>query len=142
YKTADGGKTWVLQFKCAEPAAFFDAMAFWDEQHGIALGDPVDGRFQLIATEDGGAKWKPFTPRTLPPALSGEGAFAASGTGLVTRSEANAWFVTGGARTARVFRSGDRGRNWEVSDTPVATGAASAGIFSIALRDKEHGMIV
>jgi photosystem II stability/assembly factor-like uncharacterized protein len=142
YKTADGGKSWVMQFKCADPAAFFDAIAFWDEKNGIALGDPVGGRFQLIATGDGGASWKPLAAKALPPALPGEGAFAASGTCLVTRGEADAWFATGGARSARVFRSRDRGRSWEVSETPVAAGAESAGIFSIAFRDGDHGMVV
>src|SRR5262249_14457611 len=38
YKTTDGGKSWAMQFKCADPAAFFDAVAFWDNKHGIALG--------------------------------------------------------------------------------------------------------
>jgi photosystem II stability/assembly factor-like uncharacterized protein len=142
YKTTDGGKSWVMQFRCADPAAFFDAIAFWDEKNGLALGDPIDGRFQLIATDDGGASWKPLAARALPPALPGEGAFAASGTCLVTRGEADAWFATGGAKAARVFRSTDRGRTWEVRETPVAAGAASAGIFSIAFRDRDHGMIV
>jgi photosystem II stability/assembly factor-like uncharacterized protein len=142
YKTTDGGKSWLLQFRGADPAAFFDALAFWDEKNGIALGDPVGGRFQLIATEDGGARWQPLAPRALPPALPGEGAFAASGTCLVTRGRADAWFATGGAKSARVFRSTDRGRTWEVSETPVAAGVASAGIFSIAFRDKDHGLVV
>ena len=87
YKTVDGGKSWAMQFKSADPAAFFDAIAFWDEKNGIALGDPVKGRFQLIVTADGGANWKPLAAKTLPPALSGEGAFAASGTCLVTHGE-------------------------------------------------------
>jgi photosystem II stability/assembly factor-like uncharacterized protein len=142
YKTADGGKSWVMQFKCADPAAFFNAIAFWDEKNGMALGDPIDGRFQLIATSDGGASWKPLAARALPPALPGEGAFAASGTCLVARGEADAWFATGGAKAARGFHSADRGRTWEVSATPVAAGAASAGIFSIAFRDRDHGLIV
>jgi photosystem II stability/assembly factor-like uncharacterized protein len=142
YKTTDGGKSWVMQFKCADPAAFFDAVAFWDEKHGIALGDPVGGRFQLIVTADGGASWKPLPAKTLPPALPGEGAFAASGTCLVTRGEREVWFATGGAKSARVFRSRDRGGSWEVSATPVAAGAESAGIFSIAFRDEKHGLVV
>src|SRR5262249_12870356 len=99
------------------------------------------GRFQLIATEDGGASWKPLAARALPPALPNEGAFAASGTCLVARGEADVWFVTGGAKTARGFRSRDRGRNWEVSATPVAAGVGSAGIFSIAFRARDHGLI-
>lgn len=142
YKTTDGGKSWVMQFKCADPAAFFDAIAFWDEKHGIALGDPVKGLFQLIVTTDGGASWKPLAARALPPALPGEGAFAASGTCLVTHGERDVWFATGGARVARVFRSGDRGQHWEVSETPIVAGTESAGIFSIAFRDKSHGVIV
>ncbi len=142
YKTTDGGRSWALQFRGADPATFLDALAFWDEQNAIALGDPVQGAFQLLLTADGGAHWKPLTTTNLPPALPGEGAFAASGTCLVTHGEKDVWFVTGGARSARVFHSADRGRTWEVRETPLRAGVESAGIFSIAWRDREHGMIV
>jgi neutral ceramidase len=142
YKTVDGGKTWAMQFKSADPAAFFDAIAFWDERNGIALGDPVQGQFQLIVTNDGGDRWKPIAANILPPALPGEGAFAASGTCLVTRGENDVWFATGGGKTARVFHSQDRGRNWSATETPIVAGAESAGIFSIAFRDPKRGMIV
>ena len=110
--------------------------------NGIALGDPVSGRFQLLVTDDGGAKWNALAAKTLPPALSGEGAFAASGTCLVTQGKKDVWFATGGAKAARVFHSQDRGQNWQVSETPIMAGAESAGIFSIAFRDPQHGMIV
>jgi photosystem II stability/assembly factor-like uncharacterized protein len=142
YKTTDGGKSWVMQLKSADPAAFFDALAFWDEKNVVALGDPVKGQFQLIVTADGGAGWKPLASKALPPALPGEGAFAASGTCLVIRGEKDVWFATGGAKSARVFHSRDRGQTWEVSETPVAAGSESAGSFSIAFRDKDHGMVV
>jgi photosystem II stability/assembly factor-like uncharacterized protein len=142
YKTTDGGRTWTLQFKNAEPRAFFNAIAFWDERHGIALGDPVDDRFVLIGTDDGGATWNPLPEKSRPAALPKEGAFAASGTCLVTRGEYDVWFCTGGARAARVFRSDDRGKTWAVSQTPLLAGAESAGGFSIAFRDRGHGLIV
>jgi photosystem II stability/assembly factor-like uncharacterized protein len=142
YKTADGGKTWAEQFRNPDPDGFFDALAFWDQKHGIALGDPVKGRFQLVATEDGGGHWRPLPADGLPAALPGEGAFAASGTCLAARGEKDVWFVTGGAKVARVFHSGDRGRTWAAVETPVKAGVASAGIFSIAFRDKDHGVIV
>src|SRR5262245_21741509 len=141
YKTADGGMTWTLQFKNADRDGFFDAIAFWDAKTGIALGDPVKGQFQLIATEDG-ANWKPLRAKNLPPALDKEGAFAASGTCLATFGGNDVWFVTGGAKTARVFHSGDRGQNWTVVESPIAAGVESVGIFSIAFRDASHGMIV
>lgn len=142
YKTADGGKSWILQFKNPDPAAFFDAMAFWDDKNGMALSDPVKGQFQLIVTEDGGTNWQRLSGINLPPALANEGAFAASGTCLVTHGKQDVWFCTGGAKTARVFHSHDRGRNWTVSNTPILAGTDSAGIFSIAFRDQNHGMIV
>jgi photosystem II stability/assembly factor-like uncharacterized protein len=142
YKTTDGGKSWTKQFKSADPASFFDALAFWYEKNGIALGDPVDGRFQFIATDDGGANWKALPTKNSPAALPNEGAFAASGTCLVTFGKDDVWFATGGAKVARVFHSTDRGRSWEVSDTPIMAGVASAGIFSIAFRDKKNGIIV
>jgi photosystem II stability/assembly factor-like uncharacterized protein len=142
YKTTDGGTTWALQFKNSDRDAFFDAIAFWDEKAGIALGDPVKGQFQLIHTEDGGANWKRLATVSLPPALPNEGAFAASGTCIVTHGQNDVWFVTGGAKVARVFRSSDRGRNWQVSETPIVAGSQSAGIFSIAFRDRNRGLIV
>ena len=142
YKSTDGGKFWTKQFQSADPASFFDALAFWDKKNGIALGDPVDGRFQLIATDDGGANWKALPAKNLPAALPNEGAFAASGNCLVTLGKDDVWFATGGAKVARVFHSSDRGRSWEVSDTPIVAEVASAGIFSIAFRDKKNGIIV
>jgi photosystem II stability/assembly factor-like uncharacterized protein len=142
YKTTDGGKSWALQFKNAEPAAFFNAIAFWDETNGIALSDPVKGRFLLIVTRDGGKNWFQLPEKNLPTAVPREGAFAASGTCLVTHGKNDVWFCTGGAKTARVFHSPDRGRSWAVSETPIVAGIESAGIFSIAFRDRDHGVIV
>ncbi|OWK35622.1 WD40/YVTN/BNR-like repeat-containing protein [Fimbriiglobus ruber] len=142
YKTTDSGKSWLLQFTNTEPDGFFDAIAFWDDKNGIALSDPVRGRFHLIATTDGGANWKRLDDKNLPPALPNEGAFAASGTCLVTHGENDVWFCTGGAKVARVFHSGDRGQTWSVVEAPIAAGVASAGIFSIAFRDRNRGVIV
>ncbi len=142
YKTTDGGKTFALQFKNADPDGFFDALAFWDDKNGLALGDPVKGRFQLIATDDGGATWKPLPADDLPAALPKEGCFAASGTCLIAHGARDAWFCTGGAKAARVFHSTDRGRTWTVADTPVAAGVESAGGFSLAFRDAQHGILV
>lgn len=142
YKTTDGGKTWTLQFKNTDPDAFFDAIAFWDDKNGIALSDPVKGQFQLIITDDGGMHWKQLPGKNLPMALTNESAFSASGTCLVTHGDKDVWFCTGGAKTARVFHSTDRGENWIVSETPIVAGNESSGIFSIAFRDRDHGMIV
>jgi photosystem II stability/assembly factor-like uncharacterized protein len=139
YKTTDAGKTWALQFTNHEPKGFYDCMAFWDRMHGIALGDPVDGKFELLTTDDG-AHWKPLASAALPPAVAGEGAFGASGTCIAVQGDSKVWFATGG-KSARVFRSGDRGHTWTVAETPIVHGTDSSGIFSVSFRDARHGLI-
>ena len=141
YKTTDGGANWQLQFTNSNKEAFFDAMAFWDREHGIAFSDPVDGRFIIITTDDGGATWNPVPAENIPAAITGEAAFAASGTCITVEGKSLVWFATGGA-AARVFRSTDRGRTWAVSETPITSGVQSAGIFSIAFKDARNGIIV
>ena len=140
YKTSDGGAHWQLQFTNHEPKGFFDCMAFWDAQHGIAVGDPVDGKFEIVTTENGGATWEPGDPKKMPAAVPGEGAFAASGTCIAVQGKKNAWFVTGGS-AARVFRSSDGGRRWEAANTPLPHRAPSEGIFAVAFREATHGVI-
>jgi len=179
YHTTDAGRHWSLQFTNKNPKGFFDSMVFWDRTHGIVLGDPVPDdtgalKFELMITDDG-ETWAPLPSTQLPPALEGEGAFAASNSCLAILPSAptstpmsstqmlksgpsaprepsekdgasapapdfNIWFATGG-KAARVFRSSDRGRTWQVFDTPIVHGADSEGIFSIAFRDASHGVI-
>ena len=50
YLSHDGGRTWKLQYKNTNEKAFFDAFAFWDKTHGIAMSDPVDGKYFLLET--------------------------------------------------------------------------------------------
>jgi photosystem II stability/assembly factor-like uncharacterized protein len=142
YKTTDGGKLWTLQFTNTNPKAFFDAMAFWDKDHGIAVSDPVDGHFLIITTSDGGATWKQMPAEKMPPALGGEGAFAASGTCITVQGKTDVWFGTGGAAQSRVFHSTDRGRTWTVSSTPLISGRPPTGVFSIAFKDGKNGIVV
>jgi photosystem II stability/assembly factor-like uncharacterized protein len=141
YKTTDGGLNWTLQFMSNRPTAFFDAMAFWDSEHGIAVSDPVDGRFLIITTTDGGKSWNVMPATGMPPALSGEGAFAASGTCIAVRGKREVWFGTGGPEGARVFRSTDGGRSWTVATTGI-TGGKAAGIFSLLFLDAKRGVSV
>jgi photosystem II stability/assembly factor-like uncharacterized protein len=119
-----------------DPKGFFDAIAFWDDAHGILLGDPVKGRFVVMTTSDGGGSWK---RQKTPSANSGEGAFAASNTCLFAHGTREAWFGTGGAR---IFHTTDGGETWSVSKTPIRKDASAAGIFSIAFANTLHGIAV
>src|SRR6185312_13537987 len=129
-------------FEEKRAGVFFDAIAFWDHKHGIVLSDPVDGRFALFTTDDGGASWKQIPSAALPPALPNEGAFAASNSCLTVHGSGAVWFATGGASVARVFRSADRGKSWKVAETPMHPKNASSGIFSLAFSSAKNGVAV
>lgn len=131
--TTNGGRTWRVAFTNHAPKAFYDCMAFFDRKHGLAVSDPVHGKFRLISTSDGGASWTVLPNAGMPRALAGEFGFAASGTCLITSGSQDAWIASGGGAASRVYHSSDRGLHWSVTSTPVASGASS-GIFSLAVR--------
>jgi photosystem II stability/assembly factor-like uncharacterized protein len=128
YKTIDGGETWKSQYSDKRKEFFLDAIACLSRTHCFALGDPIDGKFLILVTEDG-EHWKELPRDTMPATLPEEGSFAASGSCLVVRGK-NIYFATGGP-AARVFHSPDLGRAWTVTETPVASGNAFSGIFSL-----------
>jgi photosystem II stability/assembly factor-like uncharacterized protein len=129
YKTTDGGETWKLQYTDKRKEFFLDSIACISETYCFVLSDPIDGKFLLLSTTDG-QHWNPLPSGNMPAALPGEGAFAASNTCLLLSGE-EIFFGTGGP-TARVFHSPDSGRTWSVTETPIAHGKTSSGVFSIA----------
>jgi photosystem II stability/assembly factor-like uncharacterized protein len=141
YRTTDGGRTWSRRWSATRKGTFLDAIQFWDARNGIAMSDPVDGKILLIVTSDGGESWREIPADRLPPALPGEGGFAASGTCLAVQGTSHVWIATGGAAAGRLYHSADRGETWTVHDTPLRAGVPSAGVFSAAFRDARHGVI-
>jgi len=121
------------------PKVFYDAMAFWDDKDGIAMGDPTDGCLSIIKTKDGGESWEKIPCDVLPPIKEGEAAFAASNTNIAL-SGSHVWIATGG-KHARVFHSADKGTTWEVTSTPMLQGKTMTGIYSIDFWDDKHGII-
>ena len=134
------GRTWRSVYSTSLTGAFLDAIAFWDARSGIALSDPVDGAFLVLRTDDGGRTWARIPVASLPPVLTGEAAFAASGSSIALAGDSLVWIGTGGGGRARVMRSADRGRSWSVVDVPVHGAGSAAGIFSIAFFDARRGI--
>jgi photosystem II stability/assembly factor-like uncharacterized protein len=141
FRTADGGRTWTQTYADDTPGIFLDGLAFYDGKKGLAVGDPMDGRFFLISTEDGGRTWRPMPAESRPRALDGEAAFAASGTALAVQGGSRAWLITGGS-VARIWRSEDAGRHWEAVPSNLLEGSASAGGFSVMFFDELAGIAV
>ena len=128
YKTTDGGESWKLQFQGTKKEFFLDALICDHEKHCVALSDPVDGKFVILANTDG-EHWNELARGSMPAALPKEGAFAASNSSLCLDGT-DIHFGTGGP-AARVFASRDFGKTWTVVETPIVSGNASSGIFSL-----------
>ena len=138
YKTVDGGATWKIEFTNQTTNAFYDCFAFWTPNRGITHSDSVNGVFPDIRTTDG-MTWQSIS-NNMPPALTGEASFAASGTCITTQDQTNAWIATGGSSTARILATRDGGNSWNAYDTPLVS-SPSAGAVSVAFRDSRNGIV-
>ena len=136
YRKMHGEADWSVVYQNSDSLAFFDSMQFWDDREGIAMGDPLHGCLSVIITRDGGATWKEVPCSDLPPAE--EAAFAASNGNIALLGD-EAWIASGGV-ASRIFRTSDRGRTWEVVETPIAQGGTMTGMFSVARCDAENGI--
>jgi photosystem II stability/assembly factor-like uncharacterized protein len=144
YRSVDAGKTWRIVFESTDENVFLDAISFFDNQHGIAMSDPIDGRLLLLQTRDGGKNWQKLNDA--PEVVAGEAGFAASGTNMIV-SAGKVWIGLGGAREnevdqpSRLVYSDAMMSDWLQADIPIPRGPA-AGVFSIAFADDQHGVVV
>jgi photosystem II stability/assembly factor-like uncharacterized protein len=123
-----------------EAKGFWDGIAFWNgSNHGVLVGDPIDGKLTVMITDDGGASYR--NASNPPDVGDSQYCFAASGTSLVTVSQNTVFIATGGAES-QVWRSADGGDNWLAIDIPFVSGSEGSGVFSIAFKDELHGVIV
>jgi len=118
---------------------FYDAMAFFDEQNGIAIGDPTEDCLSIILTNNGGNSWQKIDCKNLPKLIDGETVFAASNTNIAIINN-NAWIITGG-KQSRVLHTADKGKTWNITSTPLIYGKESTGGYSIAFSDINNGII-
>lgn len=139
YKTGNSGQMEIV-YKEDHPKAFYDAMKFWNDQEGIAIGDPTDDCMSIIITRNGGETWKKLSCDKLPKAKEGEAAFAASNTNIAIVGN-HTWVATGG-KVSRILYSPDKGNTWEVFSTPIVQGLETTGIYSIDFYDKLNGFAI
>ena len=119
---------------------FYDAMDFWNDKEGIAIGDPTEHCMSIIITRDGGSTWQKLSCDVLPKAKEGEAAFAASDTNIAIVGH-HTWVATGG-KSSRVLYSPDKGYTWEVYDTPIVQGKETTGMYSIDFYDELNGFAI
>lgn len=139
YKTGESGQM-ELVYKEENEKVFYDAMTFWNDEEGIAMGDPVENCLSVIITRDGGNSWNKLSCDQLPEAAEGEAAFAASNSNIAVEGD-KTWIISGGMKS-RVFYSPDKGKTWEVFDTPLVQGESTKGAYSVDFYDEQNGVMI
>lgn len=137
YKTGENGKMDLVYMEEGQ-GVFYDAMTFWNDEEGIAVGDSVNGCLSIIVTRDGGHTWRKLPCSVLPEGLEKEGAFAASNTNIKTIGN-KTWVAT---TAGRIYFSGDKGKTWEVIQTPILNKGDAEGIYSIDFYDEFLGFAI
>lgn len=137
YKTGDNGQLELVYTEEGE-TVFYDAMTFWNNNEGIAVGDSTNGCLSIIITRDGGKTWNKISCKRLPKATNEEGAFAASNTNIAVVGN-KTWIAT---TSGRVYYSPDKGETWEYSQTPIISKEATQGIYSIDFYDENIGFAI
>ncbi|QHS59433.1 WD40/YVTN/BNR-like repeat-containing protein [Chitinophaga agri] len=136
--TENGGESWKEVYTNTTKGIFFDGMAFKNAAEGMAIGDPVDGKFTIIRTKDSGKTWQADPASTSPAAKEGEAIFAASNTSLRILPDGQACFVTGG-KHSRFIKGWDE---WKAVNWDFTQGEPGKGAFSVAFADAVHGVAV
>jgi photosystem II stability/assembly factor-like uncharacterized protein len=100
-----------LVYEETKEKAFYDSMQFWDDENGIAVGDPTENCMSIIITKDGGNTWNKIACENLPIAVEGEAAFAASNTNISLANDMA--FIATGGKEANILVGSDYGKNWK-----------------------------
>lgn len=126
-KSTNGGKNWS-SYDASMHVEFINDIHFYDNNYGIALGDPVNNKFAVLYTANGGASWTKVND--MPNAYSQEAGFVGSTDYLGN----NVYF---GTNFGRLLMSTDRGQSWDFST--VENGKL---ISHIAFTDQEKGLVI
>ena len=133
FHTTDGGVSW----EHTNPGELFDNNSspefvyFKDKNHGIAMGDPNGGYWEIYTTNNKGKKWKRVPREKIPEPLANEAGWI-SGYAAIRDT---IWF---GTSAGRMYKSIDFGKSWKVHIVDPVPGTY---VNEIAfLDDGQHGV--
>ena len=127
-RSTTGGSQWAGT-NVSGTMASVEGIRMFDAQNGIAIGNPVAGKFGVMRTTNGGAAW---TAVATAPTSSGQERIVRGA--VYFRGDA-VWFAT---TNGRVIGSLNRGQNWSQGNLNL-TGST---VVSLAFRDSSNGIVL
>lgn len=138
-RTTNAGKTWQKVYENNHPDIFLDDLDFVGK-NGYILGDPIEGKFQLLKTTNKGKTWSDVSNDYFLIADDGEAAFAASGSSM--KMFKDRLYVGTGGKYSSFFNYNPKGLKIDKYDVPILSGEPSSGIFAIDFWSLNKGIAV
>lgn len=115
WKTEDGGTTWTKQNTAyfSNQASFVSMVYFWNTNDGVALGDPVNGYFEIYTTADGGNIWTRLASTAAITPINSQEYL------LLNKFAVKNNTIWAGTTFGRLLKSSDKGLTWTVSQSPI-----------------------
>jgi photosystem II stability/assembly factor-like uncharacterized protein len=107
-RTVALGISWSTVYEDNNPGAHLNAVNMLDELNGYAIGNPINDKWVILKTTDGGITW--FSVSSPPP----NGTELGISNSMKWIDIQNGWF---GTNDSRVYRTTDGGNNWSSSTT-------------------------
>ena len=137
WKTTNGGTSWGQQTVGYTSGSFANHIYFWDANNGWTSGDPLNGKFEMFKTSNGGTTWTAVPGAPVP-----ENGDEFTYVGLKEVVGDHIWV---GTSIGRILHSTDRGNTWSGNYTPVLDfgGVITCGSSgSMAFKDANNGLLI
>ena len=105
-KTTNGGANWTKVYD--QTGGWVTDIQMFDNTHGMAIGDPLNGYWVIKESFDGGSNWQPITNPL--PAIGAEYGYSVNWV-----NNSICWF---GTDSSRAYYSSDGGQNWSIVEIP------------------------
>jgi photosystem II stability/assembly factor-like uncharacterized protein len=137
YATADGGTTWNQQNASAFQNAnsFINGVIFFNENEGVAFGDPINGEFEIYTTSNGGISWNLVSGTNIPNPLTGE--YGYNNGNIKT---GNILFLP--TNKGRVLKSSDKGITWSVLTSPITDFGGTVTNGRLSFSNENNGLLL
>lgn len=132
YMTADGGATWIRQSEAFTNGLSYPVVVhFFNSNDGVGIGNPLNPKFEIYTTTNGGTNWTKVPIINIPTPLMYETGLS----GCYSAVNDTIWF---GTNYGRVVKSTDKGLHWTVSAPAIMSGKYVKPFF----RDGSHGLLL
>ncbi len=138
-RTNNAGKTWQMVYENSHRDIFLDDLDFVGKV-GYILGDPIEGKFQLLKTSNKGKTWTDVSNDYYLIADEGEAAFAASGSSMKLFKDR--LYIGTGGKYSSFFNYNPKGLKIDKYDVPIWSGESSTGVFAIDFWNLNTGIAV